>query len=84
MRVPIPGPPATAWGARDATVTDANVVLGYIGADNALGGRLAIDPSKSHDALADRIAGPLGLSVIEAARAVYDLVNAKMGRLSGW
>ena len=74
-----PGPACYGLGGHDATVTDANVVLGYIGADNALGGRLAIDPSKSHDALADRVARPLGLSVTEAARAVYDLVNAKMG-----
>jgi N-methylhydantoinase A len=75
----IPGPACYRLGGHEPTVTDADVVLGYIGADNALGGRLSIDASRSHDAIRNRIAGRLSLSVTEAARAIYDLVNAKMG-----
>ena len=74
-----PGPACYGLGGQDPTVTDADVVLGYIGAENALGGRLSIDASKSEQAVSERIAGPLGLSVTDAARAIYDLVNAKMG-----
>ncbi len=74
-----PGPACYGLGGQDPTVTDADVVLGYIGAENALGGRLSIDASKSERAVRERIAGPLGLSVTDAARAIYDLVNAKMG-----
>jgi N-methylhydantoinase A len=74
-----PGPACYGLGGEDPTVTDANVVLGYLGADNALGGRLSIDASKSHQAVASAVAEPLGLSVTDAARAIYDLVNAKMG-----
>jgi N-methylhydantoinase A len=74
-----PGPACYGLGGQEPTVTDANVVLGYIGADNALGGRLAIDPAASHRAIEASIAGPLGLSVPHAAQAIHDLVNAKMG-----
>jgi N-methylhydantoinase A len=73
-----PGPACYSLGGQEPTVTDADVVLGYIGADNALGGRLSIDASKSEEAIKRRIASPLGLSLTEAARAVYDLANAKM------
>jgi N-methylhydantoinase A len=75
----VPGPACYRLGGQEPTVTDADVVLGYIGADNALGGRLSIDASRSDDTIRNRIAGPLGLSVTEAACAIYDLVNAKMG-----
>jgi N-methylhydantoinase A len=74
-----PGPACYNLGGREPTVTDADVVLGYIGTENALGGRLSIDAAKSEEAISDRIARPLDLSVTDAARAVYDLVNAKMG-----
>jgi N-methylhydantoinase A len=74
-----PGPACYGLGGQEATVTDADVVLGYIGANTALGGGLSIDGALSRAAIETRIAQPLGLSVTEAACAVHDLVNAKMG-----
>jgi N-methylhydantoinase A len=74
-----PGPACYGLGGEEPTVTDANVVLGYISPDNPLGGHLAIDPDASRRAIQDKIAQPLGLSAADAAQAVYDLVNARMG-----
>jgi N-methylhydantoinase A len=73
-----PGPACYGLGGLEPTVTDANVVLGYISPDNALGGRLRIDPTESYRVIEDKIALPLGLSVSHAAQAIHDLVNAKM------
>lgn len=74
-----PGPACYALGGVEPTVTDADVVLGYIGTEAVLGGGLSIDGKLSHQAIASRIGGPLDLSVTEAACAIHDLVNAKMG-----
>jgi N-methylhydantoinase A len=74
-----PGPACYGFGGQEPTVTDANVVLGYVSPGNALGGRLTIDPAQSHRVIEDKIARPLGLSVAHAAQAIHDLVNAKMG-----
>ena len=74
-----PGPACYGLGGEEPTVTDADVVLGYIGANAALGGGLSIDGSLSRLAIESRIAQPLGLSVTEAASAIHDLVNARMG-----
>jgi N-methylhydantoinase A len=74
-----PGPACYGLGGDEPTVTDADVVLGYLATDHALGGHLTIDASRSHDAIAARIAAPLGLAVVDAARGIHDLVNAKMG-----
>jgi N-methylhydantoinase A len=60
-------------------VTDADVVLGYLGADSFLGGRMKIYPERSHKAIEQKVAEPLRLSTSDAARSIYDLVNARMG-----
>ena len=75
-----PGPACYGHGGEQPTVTDANVVLGYIGADTALGGELALDLEAAHDALG-ALARDAGLpNTTAAARGVYRVANATMTR----
>ena len=75
-----PGPACYGNGGTEPTVTDADLVLGYIGESTALGGELALDADAARDALADLadeagLAGPLA-----AARGVHRVANANMSR----
>ena len=75
-----PGPACYGNGGREPTVTDANVVLGYVGETTALGGELSIDASAAEAVLAD-LADEAGLeSARAAARGVHRVANAKMTR----
>ncbi|GGM59607.1 N-methylhydantoinase A [Halarchaeum rubridurum] len=75
-----PGPACYGKGGTDPTVTDANVVLGYIGPDASLGGDLELDVAAAHDALA-ALADDAGLDDARAAaRGVYRVANANMTR----
>ncbi|HTY54993.1 MAG TPA: hydantoinase/oxoprolinase family protein [Candidatus Binataceae bacterium] len=72
-----PGPACYGHGGENPTVTDANVVLGYLNPDFFLGGRVKLDRSLSEKAI-ERVAKPLGLDVVETASAIYRVVNANM------
>ncbi|WP_458209346.1 hydantoinase/oxoprolinase family protein [Haladaptatus sp. NG-SE-30] len=75
-----PGPACYGRGGTEPTVTDANVVLGYIGGSSALGGELELDTAAAHGAL-DRLADDAGLDdALDAARGVYRVANANMTR----
>ncbi|WP_394738868.1 hydantoinase/oxoprolinase family protein [Natronococcus roseus] len=75
-----PGPVCYGKGGTEPTVTDANVVLGYIGPDTALGGEMTLDVDAARDALAD-LAEETGLEgALEAAQGVYRVANATMTR----
>ncbi|ELY92492.1 5-oxoprolinase [Natrialba hulunbeirensis JCM 10989] len=75
-----PGPACYGRGGTRPTVTDANVVLGYIGPETALGGEMTLDVEAAHDAL-DRLAEEARLDgALEAARGVYRVANATMTR----
>lgn len=75
-----PGPACYGKGGTKPTVTDANVVLGYIGESTTLGGELSMDVAAAKDALSD-LADAADLdSVREAAEGVYRVANAKMTR----
>lgn len=74
-----PGPAAYGLGGTDATVTDAHVVLGRIGADLRLGGRVSIDHDAAERAIAD-IGAKVGLEAAETAAGILDVVNATMVR----
>ncbi|MDG5760765.1 hydantoinase/oxoprolinase family protein [Natronococcus sp. A-GB1] len=75
-----PGPVCYGKGGTEPTVTDANVVLGYIGPDTALGGEMTLDVEAARDALAD-LAEEAGLEdALEAARGIYRVANATMTR----
>ena len=60
--------PATAAAAREPTVTDANLVLGRLGGDTRLGGELTLDAEAAARAIRARIAGPLGLDLVDRRR----------------
>jgi N-methylhydantoinase A len=72
----LPGPAAYGRGGTRPTVTDANVVLGYL--DALLDGALQIDRAAAERAVAEHVATPLGLSVPEAAARIIEVVNANM------
>jgi N-methylhydantoinase A len=75
-----PGPACYGNGGTEPTVTDANLVLGYIGESTELGGELSLDAGAAHDALA-ALADEAGLDgPVEAARGVYRVANANMAR----
>jgi N-methylhydantoinase A len=60
------------------TVTDADVVLGYIGTESFLSGKMRLDAEAARRAIAEHLAQPLGLSVEEAAWGVHQVVNENM------
>ncbi|MBV9983841.1 hydantoinase/oxoprolinase family protein [Bradyrhizobium sp.] len=73
----VPGPAAYGNGGAAATVTDANVVLGYLDAKAFMGGRRPLDVAAAEVAI-DRLADALKIGRIEAAAGVFRLVNLKM------
>jgi N-methylhydantoinase A len=73
----MPGPAAYGNGGLAATVTDANVVLGYLDAKAFMGGARPLDVAAA-EATIDRLAGALKISRIEAAAGIFRLVNLKM------
>lgn len=73
-----PGPACYGRGGQQATVTDASVVLGYIDPANFAGGTLRLDPALSRQVIQDTIAGPLNLSVEDAALGIHRVLNAQM------
>jgi N-methylhydantoinase A len=76
-----PGPVAYDEGGEQVTVTDCDLVLGYIDPEYFLGGRKKLDREKAEAAIRERIAEPLGLGTVEAAAGVYQIVNSKMSDL---
>jgi N-methylhydantoinase A len=72
-----PGPACYARGGDRPTVTDADVLLGYLPADYFLAGEISLDPERARQAVR-RISGPLGLGETEAAEAVFQSVNSLM------
>lgn len=76
-----PGPAAYGQGGVEPTITDADIVLGIVNPDYFLGGRKTLDRSLSERAIRTRIADRLGLSVEEAAAAIYAIATAQAGDL---
>ncbi len=73
-----PGPVCYGRGGSEPTVTDANVVLGYLNPDRFCDGTMRLDAEGAQAAIGARVARPLGLSVVEAADGIVRLVNANM------
>ncbi len=74
----VPGPACYAKGGDEPTVTDAQVVLGRMDPEHFLGGDLTIDASLSEKAIRKHIAGPLNLSLDQAALGILKIVNNNM------
>ncbi|SMO94608.1 hydantoinase/oxoprolinase family protein [Paracoccus laeviglucosivorans] len=73
-----PGPACYGRGGEEPTVTDAQIVLGRLDPDMALGGDLRLDAELSRKAVEEKIATPLGLSVKEAALGIIKIINNNM------
>ena len=76
-----PGPACYGRGGELPTVTDADVVLGYINPETFLGGRMLLDTDLARKAIKSYVADSLGMSIETAAQAIYDIVNAHMADL---
>ena len=74
----LPGPVCYGRGGEEVTVTDCNVVLGYLSPTHRLAGRVALDRDKAADAVRERIGAALALSLEEAAAGVVRLVEVQM------
>ncbi len=75
-----PGPICYGKGGTQPTVTDANLLLGYLNADGLLNGDMPLDIENARTTFAREIAQPLGLEVTEAAWGSHELANASMIR----
>jgi N-methylhydantoinase A len=73
-----PGPAGYGRGGTEPTVTDADLVLGYLDPDYFLGGGMTLDAAAAREAISNRIAEPLGVSVEEAAWGIHTSVNEDM------
>jgi N-methylhydantoinase A len=73
-----PGPACYGRGGTRPTVTDADLVLGYLSPDYFLGGEMTLDRARVERTIEEHIARPLVLSVAEAAVGIHDVVNENM------
>ena len=73
-----PGPMCYDRGGTEVTVTDANLLLGYLNSSDFCGRRMTLKTAGLEDAMRAQIGRPLGLDPIEAAQGIYRLVNANM------
>ena len=74
----VPGPACYDTGNDEPTVTDANVVLGYLNPEALAGGSVPVHAERARGAIASRLAGPLGRGVVETAFGVHTVANANM------
>jgi N-methylhydantoinase A len=73
-----PGPVCYGKGGSQPTVTDANLVLGYLNPHYFIGGRLKLNVEIAREAIRKQLAEPLGMETVEAAYGVHRIVNAHM------
>ncbi len=74
----MPGPVCYDLGGTEPTVTDADLVLGYINPDHYFGGRMNLNKGKAERAIKERIAEPLGIAVEQAAALIRYVVDQNM------
>jgi N-methylhydantoinase A len=72
-----PGPACYGRGGTEATVTDSNLVLGFLDPDNFLGGRAKLDRAAA-EAAVDRVAAKLGVDRMAAAEGIHRIINTRM------
>ena len=73
-----PGPACYGRGGEDPTVTDADVVLGYVDPDFFLGGDMSLDRSLAEQAVLAKVAEPLGMSIEDSAQSIMRVVSSFM------
>jgi len=74
----VPGPVCYGRGGETPTITDCNLVLGYLGEDNFLGGRMRLDAAQARAAIETKVARPLGLGIADAAEGIVRIIDVKM------
>ncbi|HCM08098.1 MAG TPA: methylhydantoinase, partial [Alphaproteobacteria bacterium] len=74
----MPGPACYGRGGDQATVTDANLVLGRLAADNFAGGSMVLDLTASQQVLSDHIGTPLAFDPVDAAKGLVEVVDENM------
>jgi N-methylhydantoinase A len=79
-----PGPVCYGRGGSEPTITDANLVLGRLGADRFLGGEMRLDLNGAKRALAAQVAEPLGLDLTAAADGILRIAITKMSHMVRW
>jgi N-methylhydantoinase A len=75
-----PGPACYGRGGEEPTVTDANLILGRLSAEYFLGGRMGVHTEFARNAIRQKVAAPLGLSVERAAEGIIRVINAVMAK----
>ncbi len=73
-----PGPACYGKGGDQPTVTDADVILGYLNPDFFVGGRIKLDRKLAEEAVRKCVAEPLGMSMVEAAYGIRKIVDSNM------
>ena len=76
----VPGPVCYDQGGEDPTITDANVILGYINPDHLVGGELALNAERGREVFEARVARPLGLDLAHAAYGAHQIAASNMIR----
>jgi len=76
-----PGPVCYRLGGVEPTVSDADLVLGYLNQDYFLGGRMSLDKTAALNAIGEKIAKPLGMDEVEAASGIFRIANSHMSDL---
>jgi N-methylhydantoinase A len=76
----VPGPVCYARGGCQPTLTDANLLLGYLNPSALLGGQLPVDRALTEAVFRNRVAGPLGLDVLVAAYGIHQIAVGSMVR----
>ncbi len=74
----VPGPICYGSGGVEPTVTDADLLLGYLDEDYFLGGEIKLDQEAARRGITEKIAGPLSVSLVQAAWGIHDLINETM------
>jgi N-methylhydantoinase A len=73
-----PGPACYSRGGDMPTITDCNLVMGHLSADNFLGGQMRLDVGRARQAVKTKVAEPLGLRTSEAAEGIVRVIEVKM------
>ena len=76
-----PGPICYGMGGNEVTVSDADLILGYLNEDCFLGGRMKLTKAPALEALKEKIARPMNMTVAEAASGIYRITNSHMSDL---
>ncbi len=73
-----PGPTCYGRGGTDPTVTDADLILGYLNSDYFLGGKMPLDATAAAEAITRKVATPLGIDLLSAAWGIHEIVCENM------